>query len=103
MERIREILLTQYIGAIVIAMLLTEALGGVVSVLVEPVIWYQQASRLRSAMEPGLKPFPWSDLLPLGIRILLYAFVAYLLLSWLYRNERTSPADEEENLAKTEA
>ena len=66
MERIREILLTQYIGAIVIAMVLTEALGGVVSLLVEPLIWYQQASRSHSAMEPGLKPFPWSDLLPLA-------------------------------------
>jgi len=97
MRRIRKILLTQYIGAIVIGMLLAQAVGGVVSLAVEPVIWYQQASQSRSVMEPGLKPFPWSDMLPVGIKIALYAFVAYLLLAWLYVPEKGAPADADSN------
>jgi H+/Cl- antiporter ClcA len=95
MRRIREILLTQYIGAIVIGMLLAQALTGLVSLLVQPVIWYQQVRESHSVMDRGLPPFPWSKLLPLAITIALYVIVSYLLVTWLYPVEEAVSATRE--------
>ena len=87
MRRIREIFLTQYIGAIVIGMLAAQTIGGVISLLMQPVIWYTQSRESRSVMQSALPPFPWSQLLPSLITIALYVVVSYLLFVWLYRTE----------------
>jgi hypothetical protein len=87
MRRIREIFRTQYIGAIVIGMLVSQALTGVVSLLLQPLIWYQQYHESRSVMQSGLPPFPWSKLLPLGLTVALYILVSYLLYAWVYAKE----------------
>jgi H+/Cl- antiporter ClcA len=99
MRRIREIFRTQYIGAIVVGMLVTQALTGIVSLLVQPVIWYQQYHESRSVMQSGLPPFPWSKLLPLGLTVVLYVLVSYLMYTWIYAkkkelDEATSSEDE---------
>jgi ABC-type antimicrobial peptide transport system permease subunit len=86
MKRIREIFLTQYIGAIVIGMLVVQAIAGFISLLMQPLIWYTQARESRSAMQFAL-PFPWSQLLPSAITIALYVVVSYLLFAWLYQTE----------------
>ena len=83
MRRIRELLRTQYIGAIVIGMLVAQAMVGIVSLLIQPVIWYQQSRGARSVL-PGASPFPWSNLLPLTLTVILYLLVAYLFLAWVY-------------------
>jgi len=89
MRRIREIFLTQYIGAIVIGMLVVQALGGAISLLMQPVIWYMQVRESRSVMQSPLASFPWSKLLPSAITIALYVIVSYLLFGWLYRTEKS--------------
>ena len=95
MRRIREILLTQYIGAIVVGMLVVQAIAGFISLLMQPVIWYMQARESRSIMQAALPPFPWSKLLPSAITIALYVIVSYLLFVWLYRAEENKLAAAE--------
>ena len=87
MRRIREIFLTQYIGAIVIGMLVVQAIAGFISLLMQPVIWYTQVRESRSIMQSALPAFPWSKLLPSAITIVLYVVVSYLLFAWLYQTE----------------
>jgi predicted Kef-type K+ transport protein len=96
MRRIREIFLTQYIGAIVIGMLVVQAIAGVISLLMQPLIWYTQARESRSIMQSVLPLFPWSQLLPPVITVALYVVVSYLLFAWLYQTE-------EKTLATTDA
>ena len=86
MESVRQIFRTHYIGAIVIGMLLTQALTGAISLLIQPVVWYQQAHESRSVMQSGLPPFPWPKLLPLVLTVVLYGLFSYLLYRWLYRH-----------------
>lgn len=80
----REIFLTQYIGAIVIGMLLVQGIGGVISLLVEPIVWYQQNRASHSVIQSTSPILPWESFLPLLIRIGLYFVVSYLLFSLLY-------------------
>jgi hypothetical protein len=87
MKRIREIFLTQYIGAIVIGMLVVQAIAGFISLLMQPLIWYTQARESRSVMQAALPWFPWSELLPSAITVALYVVVSYLLFAWLYQTE----------------
>jgi H+/Cl- antiporter ClcA len=98
MKRIREILLTQYIGAIAIGMMIAQALVGFVSLLVQPVIWYQQTRSSRSVLESA-SPLPWSNLLPLALTVVLYVAVSYALLIWLYPAEKNAPDSDNNNEA----
>jgi Kef-type K+ transport system membrane component KefB len=101
MRRIREIFLTQYIGAIVIGMLVVQAIAGAISLFMQPIIWYTQGRDSRSVMESALPPFPWSKLLPSAITVALYVIVSYWLLAWLYRTEEGMSVTDE--IEKTES
>jgi hypothetical protein len=94
MKRIREIFLTQYIGAIVIGMLVVQAAVGTISLVIQPVIWYTQSRDSRSVMS-GLGPFPWLKMLPTAITVALYVIVCYMLLGWLYRTEERMRDDDD--------
>ena len=94
MIRIREIFLTQYIGAIVIGMLVSQALMNAISLLMEPLVWYEQTHARQSVMNTS-QSFPWSNLLRPAITIALYVVVSYALLSWLYPPQRSSVVNEE--------
>ncbi len=95
MIRIREILLTQYIGAIVIGMLIAQALMRVIGLLMEPVIWYQQARSSGSVLDSNSSSFPFSRMLSPTLTVILYVVASYLLLAWLYGAETTAGADSE--------
>ena len=95
MRRIRELLLTQYIGAIVIGMLIAQALMRVVGLLMEPVIWYQQARSSGSALDSSSTSFPFSRMLSPALTVILYIVVSYWLLVWLYGAETTVAAANE--------
>ena len=89
MRRIREILLTDYIGAIVIGMLISQALFGAISLLGQAIAWYQNSS---SAFDRGSSAFPISSLLSPALTSVLYIVVSYLLFSWLYASS-ANPAN----------
>lgn len=96
MRRIREILLTQYIGAIVIGMLISQALVGVIGLLMQPILWYQRAERSGSVFGSSSPSFPLSQLLSPALTAVLYIVVSYFLLAWLYRETKPPKGGEDE-------
>ena len=85
---IREILLTQYVGAILVALLALQAIGVLLSTLVGNSVRYWQVLRDRSLMAGSLPPFPWLNLVSPLLLIVFYLIASYALAWWLFR---TSP------------
>jgi hypothetical protein len=85
-HRIRELLLTQYIGAIVIGLVLSQGITSFVSAVLVPTAWYlaeRSAPRSVFGFTPP-QPFNWDRFVLNLIAVVLYLLVAYLLLRWLY-------------------
>jgi ABC-type Fe3+-siderophore transport system permease subunit len=85
-RRIRELLLTQYIGAIVIGLVISQAITNFVSAIVVPAGWYlEERSAYRNVLgSRSPEPFNWYRFLISLITVALYILIAYLLLRWLY-------------------
>ncbi len=82
MKRIKEVLLTQYIGAITIGFLLAQGIGSLISLLLQPVAWYLGRHSYFGGTEQA---YPWtSAFLPSLAAVLLYFLVVYAFLRWLY-------------------
>ena len=81
MRTIREVLLTQYIGAMVVALLCCEALITVVSTVVRVGSLFMQ---YRNTLGPSSFPFPWDTIVFAVVAIALYLLAAYFLVRWLY-------------------
>jgi len=96
MKKVREILLNEYIGAITIGLLLAQALGGVISTILQPMITYlENRSRPSSIFAPAPSIFNWPSLIINIISIILHLLVAFLLFMWLYgKKERPVAAVE---------
>ena len=98
MHRIRELLLTQYIGAIVIGLVLSQAIISFVTAVLVPAAWYlAERSAPRSVLGfSSPQPFNWDRFLLNLIAVALYVLVAYSLLRWLYQRgeDRSEPIDE---------
>lgn len=101
MKRVREIFLTQYIGAIAIGMLVVQGIGGIISIVVDPLVWYQQNRGSHSVMGSMTSSYSLVSLLPLVVRIGLYFVVSYFLFVWLYPTE-TIPPNEVDATAESE-
>jgi|SRR5690242_12190229 len=88
-HRIRELLLTQYIGAIVIGLLISQAITNLVSTILVPAGWYLESrGAARSVLGfSSPQPFNWDRFLLNVIGVGLYLLIAYLLLRWLYLTE----------------
>lgn len=89
MRRVREILLTQYIGAIVVGFIAAQGLLGLVALVTTPLRWYLEFHNRESVSvlfhaTPQQVPFPWDSLLSLSVNVVLYLLIAYLLAHWLY-------------------
>lgn len=100
MQRIREILLNEYIGAIAIGLLLVQAIGSALRIIGQTVGFYlEKSSRPHGVFAE--RGFPWTSVANPAINLVLYLFVIYLLLRWLYLKpappELTADADEEES------
>jgi len=95
MKRVREILLTQYIGAIVVGMLIAQAVMTAISIVIQPIIWYSTRAS-GSALGGSAPGFDFSRSLSPGLTTVLYVAVSYVLLSWLYGSGPDS-ADTPEN------
>jgi len=101
LRKIREVLLTQYIGAMVIALVAAEGFKQLILIVVLPLNLYLMQivnSPRRGSSVLGPAPRLW-DAWPVSIGsavegVLAFA-VAYLLLRWLYLQPPQPPGERE--------
>ena len=91
MKRLREVLLTQYIGAITIGFVLAQMVIAVVSGIVQIGVNYSWASREPSSVMGGTATvaFPWKTLIYLLTTALLELVIAFVLIRWLYAGDES--------------
>lgn len=83
MNQVREILRTQFVGAITIGFLLAQGIGRFIGAGMDPVIWYlEQSKRFDRYVQPS--PFSWPSLAVELVYALLYLLVSFVLTGWLY-------------------
>jgi hypothetical protein len=80
--KLREIFVGQYIGAILIALLVWQAGVELVTRFARIVFWYINARR--SVLAPSREAFPWEHLVFSAVAIALYLLITYALVRWLY-------------------
>jgi hypothetical protein len=83
-QKLREILLTRYIGSILVALLCWQALVVVIERVVQTLFWVINDQRDRSALGSPHSAFPWDNFVFSGVTITLYLLGAYALARWLY-------------------
>ena len=83
-KTIRQILLTEYIGAILIALLGWEASIVLISTLLRDLLSYCYRSRSRGVLGDTPSSFTWDGLVFSVVSAALYLLLAYLLARWLY-------------------
>ena len=94
-SKLREILLTQYIGSILVALLVWQAAIEVVTTAVRTGFWISSHSHSESVFGGSSStPFPWDNLIFSAVTVALYSLTAYGLARWLYPT--TLPAAKEE-------
>jgi hypothetical protein len=82
MRTIRRILLTEYIGAIVIAVLIADACSAMFTTAVEQITYHLYFSKLDISQSHRLSTT--YSVLGTSTRVALYLISAYLLVQWLY-------------------
>jgi hypothetical protein len=96
MRAIREILLTEYIGAIVVAVLVADAFTALITTVVAQITYHLQFRD--GAMANVHRLSTTYSALGALTKIVLYLASAYLIARWLYHakaNESTSAQDRE--------
>ena len=100
LERIRKVLLTDYIGAIVIAFLGADAFTSAIRLVLVPVsFWSGKHSQYRSVLGYPIGEavsFPWDNLIQPAVTLGLYLGIVYLLVRWLYLPKPLPPEAETE-------
>jgi hypothetical protein len=91
MRKLRQILLTEYIGAIIIGFLLAQALAATISTIVQTISFYLEG-RSRASVFGGRAGFEFGALVPPAVSVILEVVTAFLLIYWLYWSGDT-PAD----------
>jgi hypothetical protein len=82
MRTIREILLTEYIGAILVAVLVSDAFSALITTAVAQISYHVRFAH--SAVADRYRPSITWSLLDALSRIALYLISAYLVARWLY-------------------
>jgi hypothetical protein len=91
MKRIREILLTDYIGAITIAFLLTDGVFSLIGGLAR--VAYTYVHYYRSVLEEARVGVDWETLVSPVVNLVLSVGAAYLLAKWLYPDAQAISAE----------
>ena len=91
MRRLRETLRDEYIGAIAIGFLLAQAIGGIIGVILQPLITYFQNRGRRPSIFASQTNFNWPELILGVISIVLHLLAALLLFYWLYGKKAPEP------------
>jgi len=84
MRTIREILLTGYIGAILVALLVVDAIGTLIGAVVKVVSYHIYASGHDAAILDAHRMSTAYSLLETSTRIGLFLLTAFLIARWLY-------------------
>jgi len=91
MNKIREILLTEYIGAILVALLCWGAITALIALLVGQIYWHVAlAGRYHESLGHSI--------LTTLVEMLLYLASAYMLARWLYGAKRPIARESTESL-----
>ncbi len=100
LRKIRNVLSSEYIGAITIGFLLAQVVAGIASFVVQLLAFYVGEKHDRGNLFPSEpRVFPWWNVtLPL-ISVLLYLIAAGALFYWLYLRADTN---EKEPLVNSE-
>ena len=96
LSRVREILLTQYIGSILIALLGCQALVVLVTTVVRTATQYVDQQHNQSVLVLSTVRFDWNTVILAAVTIALYLFTAYLLARWLYPKAQPPSAPHSE-------
>jgi len=83
-EKLREILLTRYIGSMLIALLCSQAFIVLIEKIAQTIFWIINDQRSRSALDSSHSSFAWDNLIFSAVTGALYLVVAYALAQWLY-------------------
>jgi hypothetical protein len=84
LSKLREILQTQYIGSILVALLVWQAAIEIVTTVVRSGFWYFNQRHSRSVLVPSGTPYPWDNFVFSAVTVALYLLTAYALALWLY-------------------
>jgi hypothetical protein len=98
-SKLREILLTQYIGSILVALLVWQAAIEVITTAVRTGFWCSSHRPTTSVFGGSSRaPFPWDNLIFSAVTVALYLLAAYGLARWLYPSASPiAPEIEEEH------
>lgn len=95
MRRIREILLTQYIGAITVAFILAQAAIQFINEIVLTAARYWATEQARESALSGPRAFPWTNFVVAMASVALQVLVGFILIRWLYAEDQKQSGDEE--------
>jgi hypothetical protein len=84
LKKIHEILLTKYIGSILVALLAWQALVVLIETVLRTSFWFINNQRDHSILGSSRAPLPWDNLVFSAVTVLLYLLLAYFLVRWLY-------------------
>lgn len=84
MRKIREILLTEYIGAILIGVLIADAFSYLFTIVTEQITYYSFFIH-HELPETPFRPSHRTAITAGAVRLSLYLISAYLLFHWLYK------------------
>ncbi len=83
--KLREILLTQYIGSMLVALLVLQATIELITTAVRTGFWFSNHRHTESVFGgSSSSPFPWDNLIYSAVTVALYLLTAYALARWLY-------------------
>ena len=92
MKRLRDILLTQYIGAITIGLILAQAINGFVNAFIQAAATYLAMQQARSVLTQPPE-FSWRNFITSMVTVFLYSVICFALIRWLY-SEGASETNE---------
>ena len=93
MARLKELLVTNYIGAIVIGLVAAQGVNNLIGAVLYAVEWPFLGRRGGSVFAPAV--FPTSQVVQAVAGAIAYLGMAFLLLRWLYAQPRSpEPADK---------
>jgi len=92
MKRIREILLTDYIGAITIAFLVGDGVFAIITALIRTGSAYVYFSRRGGVFDSPASHIQWETLISALLTCTLSLAAALLLARWMYPNVFNSPS-----------
>lgn len=101
--KLREVLLTQYIGAFLIALFVWQAAIEIITQIIRSGYWFYYTHRSSVLSEYSREAYRWDNLILTTVRVALFLAVAYGLANWLYGLELRTPTDEDTEPTSSDA